>query len=395
MDKSAACPPSRLWLLANDMMSKPALANGVAFAAGAVTVEPALGARWMSSLKTPSQLPKTTSPEPRTSRAEWKAVAGSSRSTKTSPTAKSDSPSPGGCAMLFEATVHSYILRVCVPGAFYQMRGPRMLIRRRTKPGAFVCQGPEPFKAVVVDFRVLEVRARAVPDDPSARQPRGMSLLPGVSLPATPPSALVTGTEYERLLSSLRLKSPWALEGHTPEEVRRVLDGEAQSARVLGGRVDHGPWRSVVDVIAAQCRRHADRVALSGGASETTYARLEERTCVLAASLRARGIGRGAVVAVVLERGPAFVELAIAVWRVGAAYLPLAPSHPQAWREDIVRRVGAALVVGSPASEVPGVPFLESGADVDLGVAAVEDTALVPEDLAYIICTSGSTGSPS
>ncbi|NVJ26475.1 amino acid adenylation domain-containing protein [Myxococcus sp. AM011] len=213
-------------------------------------------------------------------------------------------------------------------------------------------------------------------------------------MPPTPPSALVTGTEYERLLSSLRLKSPWALEGHTPEEARRVLDGGAQAARVRGARVDHGPWRSVVDVIAEQCRRHADRVALSEGGSETTYARLEERTCALAASLRARGIGRGDVVAVVLERGPAFVELAIAVWRVGAAYLPLAPSHPQVWREDIVRRVGAALVVGSPASEVPGVSFLDACADVGSGVTAVEDTALVPEDLAYIICTSGSTGEP-
>ncbi|RYZ44182.1 MAG: amino acid adenylation domain-containing protein [Myxococcaceae bacterium] len=213
-------------------------------------------------------------------------------------------------------------------------------------------------------------------------------------MPPTPPSALVTGTEYERLLSSLRLKSPWALEGHTPEEARRGLDGGAQAARVQGGRIDHGPWRSVVEVIAAQCRRHADRVALSDGASETTYARLEERTRALAASLRSRGIGRGDVVAVVLERGPAFVELVIAVWRVGAAYLPLAPSHPQAWREDILRRVGAALVVGPPASEVPGVPFLDSGADAGSGVAAVEDTVLVPEDLAYIICTSGSTGEP-
>ncbi|WP_426747497.1 amino acid adenylation domain-containing protein [Myxococcus faecalis] len=211
-------------------------------------------------------------------------------------------------------------------------------------------------------------------------------------MPATPPSALVTGTEYERLLSSLRLKSPWALEGHTPEEVRRALDVAAQAARVQGGRVDHGPWRSVVDVIAEQCRRHADRVALSAGAAEITYAMLEARTRALAARLRARGLGRGDVVAVVLERGAAFVELALAVWRVGAAYLPLAPSHPQAWREDIVRRVGAALVVGAPECQVRGVPFLEPGADA--GEGRVEDTMLVPEDLAYIICTSGSTGEP-
>ncbi|RKH35906.1 amino acid adenylation domain-containing protein [Corallococcus praedator] len=207
---------------------------------------------------------------------------------------------------------------------------------------------------------------------------------------STPPAFRVTGTEYERLLASLRLKSPWALQGHAPAAVPEVLDGLGQSSRV-----DPGPWRSVVEVIVAQCRLHADRVALSDGSTETTYGRLEERTRALAADLRARGIGRGDVVALVLERGPGFVELALAVWRVGAAYLPLSPSHPQAWREDIVRRAGVVLVVAlAPDSAVPGVPFLAAGAEAVSVAAAEQDAVLAPEDLAYIICTSGSTGEP-
>ncbi|TNV48813.1 non-ribosomal peptide synthetase, partial [Corallococcus exiguus] len=207
-----------------------------------------------------------------------------------------------------------------------------------------------------------------------------------------PPSSRVTGTEYERLLASLRRKSPWALEGRNTAVAR---EGGDVAARVPDSRVDHGPWRSVVDVIVEQCRLHADRVALADGTTETTYARLDARTRALASNLRARGIGRGDVVTLVLDRGPAFVELALAVWRVGAAYLPLSPSHPRAWREDIVRRVGAALVVGfSPDSAVPGVPFLDAGAEVGSIASREDDAVLVPEDLAYIICTSGSTGEP-
>ncbi|WNG28234.1 amino acid adenylation domain-containing protein [Cystobacter fuscus] len=216
---------------------------------------------------------------------------------------------------------------------------------------------------------------------------------------STPPFTLVTGTEYERLLSSLRLKSPWALEeppGTAPDE---GAEGARMAARVRDSRVEHGPWRSALDVIDQQARLGAQRVAIADAAVEVTYARLRERTRVLARLLRARGIGRGDVVAVVMDRGLAFIETALALWRIGAAYLPLAPAHPEVWRGDVIRRAGAVLVVGpSRASAVPGVPHLAldeaPGADEPVSEDAVGEVALSPEDLAYLICTSGSTGEP-
>ncbi|WP_395835505.1 amino acid adenylation domain-containing protein [Cystobacter fuscus] len=170
-------------------------------------------------------------------------------------------------------------------------------------------------------------------------------------------------------------------------------------ARVRDSEVDHGPWRSALDEMDRQARLHAHHVAISDGTVEVTYARLHERTRALAGRLRARGIGRGDVVAVVMDRGPAFIETVLALWRVGAAYLPLAPAHPEDWRGDVIRRAGAALVVGpSRASAVPGLPHLELGAEPGTDVPESEDVegeaVLAPEDLAYIICTSGSTGEP-
>nr|WP_233261952.1 non-ribosomal peptide synthetase [Vitiosangium sp. GDMCC 1.1324] len=171
------------------------------------------------------------------------------------------------------------------------------------------------------------------------------------------------------------------------------------ATRAQASRVDHGPWRSALDVIDQQSRLHADHVAIADATVEVTYAQLRKRIHALAGSLRARGIGRGEVVAVVLDRGPAFIETALAIWRVGAAYLPLAPAHPAAWREDVIRRAGATLVVGlSQDSAVPGVPHLVLGSEPSAVVPEIEDTAgevaLAPDDLAYIICTSGSTGEP-
>ncbi|OJH38065.1 non-ribosomal peptide synthetase [Cystobacter ferrugineus] len=216
---------------------------------------------------------------------------------------------------------------------------------------------------------------------------------------STPPFTLVTGTEYERLLPSLRLKSPWAIREHSGSFPPEGEDGARVAARVRDSKVDHGPWRSALDVIEQHSRLHAYRVAIADETVEVTYARLSERTRALAGRLRARGIGRGDVVAVVMDRGLAFIETALALWRVGAAYLPLASAHPEAWRGDVIRRAGAVLVVGlSSASAVPGVPHLELGAESGTGESGIEDTGdeavLAPEDLAYIICTSGSTGEP-
>ncbi|WP_343073362.1 amino acid adenylation domain-containing protein [Pyxidicoccus fallax] len=212
--------------------------------------------------------------------------------------------------------------------------------------------------------------------------------------PPSPPR-LVTGTEYERLLPALRLKRPWALGAHGGTALPDGVDDARVAARIRDGRLDRGPWRSALDLIDEQARLHGERVAVAHGEVEWSYSQLRERTRALARVLRARGLRRGDVVAVVMDRGPAFIETALAVWRVGAAYLPLAPAHPEAWREDVIRRARAALVVGpSPDSAVPGVPHLDLGA----GLTPPEDTdgevALAPEDLAYVISTSGSTGEP-
>lgn len=207
--------------------------------------------------------------------------------------------------------------------------------------------------------------------------------------PKSSPS-LLTGTEYERLLASLRLKRSWALEARatSAEEARTAVP-------IQDSRIDHGPWRSVIEVIDEQSRLHADRVAVSDGFTERTYAELSARTRALAGRLRALGVRRGDVVVTVMDRGPAFIEVALAVWRTGAAYLPLAPAHPEAWRRDVIHRAGAVLVIGlSGASAVAGLPHLDLGSDASVHDGAEAAVSLAPEDLAYVICTSGSTGEP-
>ncbi|MCT9930234.1 amino acid adenylation domain-containing protein [Planotetraspora sp. A-T 1434] len=136
-----------------------------------------------------------------------------------------------------------------------------------------------------------------------------------------------------------------------------------------------------------------------GEEGQVTYAELAERADRLAGALRARGVGPGSLVGVCLERGPEAVTALLAVWRAGAAYLPLDPAYPPARLAYMLSDSGAGLVVTTERllGRLPDVPALcleslcsESpcpGGPVSAGEPA-------PGDLAYVIYTSGSTGLP-
>ena len=139
-----------------------------------------------------------------------------------------------------------------------------------------------------------------------------------------------SGTEYEQLLPILRLERAWsgADPGPSTPQPPTADPGDA--------------WISICALIERQVERCAALIALADGDAEISYRELGRRTAGLAGALRAHGVGRGDLVAVVLGRGIAFVETALALWRLGAAYLPLDPVHPEPWRADV--KIGRAHV---------------------------------------------------
>jgi amino acid adenylation domain-containing protein len=109
----------------------------------------------------------------------------------------------------------------------------------------------------------------------------------------------------------------------------------------------------------------------------------------LALELAARGIGRGSLVGVCLPRGIWSVAAMLAVWRVGAVYVPLDLAFPAGRLRRLVAESGVRLVIGEADLGVPALTV--HGVEPRDGVPAAEVTAT---DLAYVIFTSGSAGQP-
>jgi amino acid adenylation domain-containing protein len=147
--------------------------------------------------------------------------------------------------------------------------------------------------------------------------------------------------------------------------------------------------------------RRPDAVAVAADDATLTYAQLDARANGLAARLRERGVGPDVLVAVLLERSAAMVAAQLAVLKAGGAYVSLDPAGPPERAAYMLQasRAAAVLTRGAHADRVPsvGVPVMlvdEDGAapDADSGSAPAVDVH--PQNLAYVLFTSGSTGQP-
>lgn len=189
----------------------------------------------------------------------------------------------------------------------------------------------------------------------------------------------------------------------TLEEKRALV------ARMLEQRVGAGetapPPAVLTDLLAAQVARTPDAVAVVGaeGGAEVrlTFAELDRRANRLAHRLIAAGVRPDVPVGVHAERGVAAVAAVLAVLKAGGAYLPLDPDYPADRLAFMLEQAGAPVLLAARALAGAFPAFsgtvlrLEDG----LGIGTdVPDTPPPqrnrPDDLVYVMFTSGSTGQP-
>ena len=139
----------------------------------------------------------------------------------------------------------------------------------------------------------------------------------------------------------------------------------------------------------------AGHIAVTADGASITYAELDARAGTLAVALGAHGVTAGDIVAICLPRSIDQIVAMCAVWRAGAAYLPLDPAWPEARLAAFVAGAGCAALIATAVTGGPiagEVPLVAPCAGA--GFPPVAATPIDPQALAYVIYTSGSTGAP-
>lgn len=151
-------------------------------------------------------------------------------------------------------------------------------------------------------------------------------------------------------------------------------------------------------MIATQCQRTPNNVALADTQAALSYAEMEQQVIALAAALQEHGVESGDIVAVALPRS-IYLSLALqAIVRLGAIWLPLDTGYPDDRLAIMLEDSTPRLVITEQAlshrfaqiSDTPHYYYHSLFDDIPLFSAPLP----VSTQGAYLIYTSGSTGKP-
>ncbi|NBM15845.1 non-ribosomal peptide synthetase, partial [Streptomyces sp. GC420] len=208
-------------------------------------------------------------------------------------------------------------------------------------------------------------------------------------------TALRLVAQYRRLLESAT---------EDPDRPLGELDllgpGERLELERLQGAERELPAATLPELFARQAGRTPDAVAVVSGDTTLTYAELDTRADRLARRLTAAGVGPESPVGLLMERSADLVTAVLAVLKAGGCYVPLDDRYPPERSCRMLERSGAVLLLADPgtlthpAVTAAAVPVLDATEDAPESTGAEPRPPRSPDQAAYVMYTSGSTGEP-
>jgi long-chain acyl-CoA synthetase len=167
-----------------------------------------------------------------------------------------------------------------------------------------------------------------------------------------------------------------------------------------------GPVRNVADLVRRAADRAPDRPALLFRDVALSWSALDLQVDAMAGGLRRLGLPPGARVAVALPNGLDFPIVYFGILRAGLVALPLNPSYTGPELEQVLGDAGASVLIAVPSvldslrsATLPALAHrLSPGPELAALAAPGADEPAAPrtsgEDLAVLIYTSGTSGTP-
>ena len=202
--------------------------------------------------------------------------------------------------------------------------------------------------------------------------------------------------QYQALVRSVIAQPQASLqELNALSEAERTLLVEQFNATAL----PEAGSRHALDYFAQHVAKQPEAVALKFREATYSYQALDQLSNQLAHLLAEQGVKAETLVAVCSPRTPQMLAAMLAIWKLGAAYIPVDPEYPQERIDYMLADAQANyLVLGGDGVSVPeGVRVVWLDRDLEkyqVQSTSAPEVAHQLEVLSHIIYTSGSTGKP-
>jgi amino acid adenylation domain-containing protein/non-ribosomal peptide synthase protein (TIGR01720 family) len=159
--------------------------------------------------------------------------------------------------------------------------------------------------------------------------------------------------------------------------------------------------KTMMELFAEQVQRRGEDLAVICNQEQISYAELDRRSNQLGRFLRNLGVGPEKLVGISVDRSVEMVLAMVGILKAGGAYVPIDPAYPpdrlHFMAED--SDIGVLLTQGRFTHHIPKLKAHVVCLDRDWDDIAQQSnhslqTQVCPENLAYVVYTSGSTGQP-
>src|SRR6476646_6694913 len=202
----------------------------------------------------------------------------------------------------------------------------------------------------------------------------------------------------------MRLLAAYATAPDQPVNFIDLLDEQERRQIVVEFNQTHTKYprnRIMMELFAEQVQHRGEEVAVICDQEQISYIELDRRSNQLGRYLRNLGVGPEKLVGISVERSIDMVLAMVGILKAGGAYVPIDPAYPpdrlRFMAED--SDIGVLLTQRRLAHRIPQLKAHVVCLDRDWDEIAQQSdesfrTQVFPENLAYVVYTSGSTGQP-
>src|SRR5215510_855319 len=157
----------------------------------------------------------------------------------------------------------------------------------------------------------------------------------------------------------------------------------------------------VHELFAEQAARTPAADAVVMGDDRLSYKQLNDYANQIAHYLRSIGVGAEVVVGLCVERSLEMIVGILGILKAAGAYLPLDRNYPDERVAYLLKDAGASVVLTSAETDASLSAYEVRTLRLDLKSATIAgqpksnpESKVTPENLAYVMYTSGSSGAP-